>query len=143
MANDNDRPVDLTGCVVIRQEYFKGLVKRDKEASKLRLELSEMRDMLQESLDSKTAVEVLRRMQELLSDRPIAVGGLVVRHDGMVSYILRDDLKRALTPGEWRKFKKWYALRSGHVDGPYLTDVLEWWEKYGVGRSVVALGGVQ
>lgn len=67
---------------------------------------------------------------------------MVVRRDGMISYILRDDLRRALTPSGWKKFKNWYALRSGHVDGPYLTDVLEWWEKYGTGHSVVALGGM-
>jgi hypothetical protein len=65
-----------------------------------------------------------------------------IRRDGVVLYVSRDDLRKALPADAWKQFKKWYGVRTSRADGPYLSDVLEWADKYCAGRSSIMLSGM-
>ena len=59
MVSDcGERPVDLTGCVVIREERFKALIASDTRLKQILKEVQRLHGMLDKSLASDVACKV-------------------------------------------------------------------------------------
>lgn len=151
MASDpEDRPVDLTGCVVIREERFKALILADERRQQILREIQELHDMLEKSLASNIACTVWTRLKAICAantgntvrtrarrgskPKPQVIArwnaGVSVYSDAGIKYLRRDELKKVLTPAAWKSLAAYCGGCSSHVDGPFLTDANAWLNGY-------------
>lgn len=151
MASDSeDRPVDLAGCVVIREERFKALILADERRQQILREVQELHDMLDKSLASDVACKVWTRLKAICAANKMSPGrkrahrvekskpgvvaewhpGVPVYSDAGIKFLRREDLKKALTPAAWRSLAAYCDGCTAHVSGPFLTNVDEWLAGY-------------
>ena len=151
MASDyGERAVDLTGCVVIREERFKKLVLADDRLKQILKEVQELHDMLDKSLASDVACKVWTRLKLICVANGMPIGrkrarqveeskpgvvadwhaGVPVYSDAGIKFLRREDLKKALTPAAWRSLAAYCAGCTAHVSGPFLVNVNDWLAGY-------------